>query len=276
MEAEGRNFIYLQNPNKYADSIPYSDYSDKYYEMIADAFDKYNLDMLDYGEALSNLGMTESDIYYNTDHHWKPSTGIIANKILCEYLNANYGYDFDVSNFELDQYTTEIYEGLFLGSLGKKVSTVYAEPDDFIIYYPIYDTDLTVYRSDDDITRTGTVADTLFNYDKIEEDLYNVETYLLYAYGNQPLIKIHNNLVNDGSHIILIKTSFANFMIPYLATVVEDLDVIDPRHFSGSIRSYIDEMNPDTVIVIAGLSQMESASAEDTLDEKYDGAFDFR
>jgi hypothetical protein len=58
-------------------------------------------------------------------------------------------------------------------------------------------------------------------------------------------------------------------MVPYLATVVEDLDTIDLRHFAGSIRSYIEESNPDTVIVIAGLSVMETDSAEEN-------AFDYR
>lgn len=270
MEAEGRNFIFFQNPNKYEDSIPYTDYSEKYYKEIADTFNKYQLDIFDCGEALTALGMTESDIFYNTDHHWKPSTGILADKLLCEYLNDNYGYEIDVSNFEMDQYDTETYENIFLGSLGKKVSTAYAEPEDFIIYFPTYDTNLAVYNSVDNSTKSGTVSDTLFDYEALEDDnLYESNPYVLYGYGDQAVIKVHNNLVNDGSHILLIKISFANCMIPYLATVVEDLEVIDLRHFNGSIRSYIDESNPDTVIVLSGLSQMETASAEN-------GAFDFR
>jgi hypothetical protein len=270
MKAEGRNFIFFQNPGKYEDSIPYTDYSEKYNKEIADAFNKYLLDIFDCGEALTDLGLTESEMFYNTDHHWKASTGILADKLLCEYLNDNYGYEIDVSNFEMDQYATETYEDIFLGSLGKKISTVYAEPEDFVIYFPAYDTNLVVYNSVDDSTKSGTVSDTLFDYKALENNnLYESNPYGLYGYGDQAVIKVHNNLVNDGSHILMIKTSFGDCMIPYLATVVEDLEVIDLRCFNGSIRSYIDETNPDTVIVLSGLSQMETASAEN-------GAFDFR
>jgi hypothetical protein len=270
IEAEGRNFIWFQNPNKYADSIPYTDYSEKYYGEITAACEKYGIDRYDCGAALTALGMTESDIFYNTDHHWKPSTGILADKLLCEYLNENYGYDIELSNFEMDQYTTETYEGLFLGSLGRKVTSVYAKPDDFIIYTPRYDTYLNVYDSTYNVIRTGTVGETLFDYDAIKDyQLYTSNAYALYGYGDQALLKIHNNLLENGSHILLIKTSFGDCMVPYLATVVEDLDTIDLRAFDGSIRSYIEESNPDTVIVIEGLSLMESDSAEET-------AFDYR
>jgi hypothetical protein len=270
MEAEGRNFIFFQNPNKYEDSIPYTDYSDKYYKKIVNAFDEYGLDIYDYEETFATLGMMESDIFYNTDHHWKASTGILADKLLCEYLNDNYGYDIDTFNFEINQYTTETYKGIFLGSLGKKVSTVYAEPDDFVIYCPLYNTDLTVYKSSNNSIISGTVQETLFDYKRLEcTSLYDDSVYWFYGYGDQALINVHNNLVNDGSNILLIKTSFADCMVPYLGTVVEDLAVIDLRYFEGSIRSYIEETDPDTVIVLTGLSLMETASAENS-------AFDFR
>jgi hypothetical protein len=270
MEEEGRNFIFFHTPTKYADSIPYTDYSDKYDKEVADTFSEYRLDRYDCGEALTELGMTECDIFYNTDHHWKPSTGILADKLLCEYLNDNYGYDIDTSNFELDQYTAETYEGIFLGSLGRKTSRVYADTDDFVIYYPKYDTDLTVYLSFDDTTRSGTVQETLFDYTQLEgNSLYDMNAYEFYGYHNQALLKVHNNLVNDGSHILLLKTSFANCMIPYLAAAVEDLEAIDLRYFSGSIRSYIEETDPDLVIVQSAITHMETDSAES-------GTFDFR
>jgi hypothetical protein len=279
MESEDRNFIFFLSPNKYADSIPFTDYSDKYYGIIADECGRYGIDLYDYGEILVSLGMTERDIYYNTDHHWKPSTGIIASGLMCGYLNDNYGYNFDLSNFELDKYNVETYKGIFLGSLGKKVSKIYAEPDDFEVYYPKYDaeTNLTVYRSIDNVTVTGTIGETLFDYEMLESNNLNEDNaYPFYSYGSQALLKIHNNLVNDGSHILIVKTSFANCMVPYLASVVENLEVIDLRHFKGSLRSYIDDSSPDTVIVLSGLTQMETESAKGSADSSEAGSYDFR
>lgn len=270
MKNEGRNFLYFQTPNKYASSSAFTDYSDKYYKIVKDSFEKYNLDIYHVADEMKQMGMSQKDIFYNTDHHWKPSSGILADKLLCAYLNSSYGYNIDTSNLEIDRYEKEAYDDFFLGSLGKRVSTVYALPDDFVIYYPKYNTNLSVFNSYDSSNKTGRMEEVLFNYAQIDKrDLYNKNPYGFYGYGDLALLEVHNNLVNDGSHIMLIKTSFADCMIPYLATVVEDMEVVDLRYFKGSVRKYINEKEPDTIIVVSGLSAMEKEFVEDS-------TFDFR
>ena len=270
MEADGRNFLLVENPNKYAESDAFEDYSEEKYRQIESAVTDAGLDMIDLQSAFADMGLTEKDIFFDTDFHWKPQSGVLADGIVADYLNQNYGYSIDCSLYDSSMYEEEIEEDGFLGYLGKKVTLAYTEPDDFTILHPTYETDYRVYNSYDGSEKTGSVEDTLYWYERLDEDsLYDGNKYEFYGYSDQTLISIHNNLQSDGKRILVLKESYANCMIPYLAAGVEDMDVIDLRLFCGSIRDYIEETNPDTVIVLYGLSSYE----DDTVEE---GLFDFR
>ncbi len=270
MENQGRNFVLVQNPNKYADTDGFADYSEEKYQQIETAFSESGLDLIDLGAEFSEQGLTEKDIFFDTDFHWKPHSGVAADGILASYLNENFGYSIDLSLYNSDSYEAEVEEDGFLGHLGKKVSLVYTDPDDFPILHPLYTTDYTVYNSYDGSEKTGSVEETLYWYERLDEDsLYDGNKYEFYGYSDQTLIRIHNNQSTDGRKILVLKESYANCMIPYLAAGVENLDVIDLRLFCGSIRSYIEDTNPDTVVVLYGLSSYE----DDTVEE---GLFDFR
>lgn len=270
VQESGRNFLILEPPSKYAKVDGYRDYSEEKYKYLHSFVDAYGIDQLIVGDVMKENGMTEKDIFFDTDFHWKPSSGILASGILADYLNNNYGYSIDSSYFDLNNFTVETQKDGFLGYLGKKVTLEYTDPDDFDIWYPTYDTDLTVWNSYTCTSERGSIAETLYWYEQLDvSSLYNGNKYEFYGLSDQALISIHNNLINDGSRLLVVKTSFANVMTPYLAASVENLDIIDLRAFDGSIMKYIEETNPDTVICVYGLSSYENF---DTIG----GLFDFR
>jgi LmbE family N-acetylglucosaminyl deacetylase len=49
--------------------------------------------------------------------------------------------------------------------------------------------------------------------------------------------------------MVYIMDSFSASVVPYLATDVEDMLVLDLRSFNGSVTEVIEQFNPDTVIV---------------------------
>ena len=270
MKEEGRNFVILENPNKYASIEGYTDYSMEKYEQIHGTAAAYGIDLIQAGEEMKKMGMTNQDIFFNTDFHWKPSAGIVADKILCEYLNNNADYKIDTTLFDPDSYETEVQVDGFLGYLGKKVTLEYTDEEDFYIISPKYETDLTVWNSYDQSQKNGTISETLFWKEQLDVDsLYDGNKYEFYGYSDQALIQVHNNLVKDGKRMLVIKTSFANCMTPFLSGAVENLDIIDLRAFDGSVQSYIEETNPDTIVLVYGLSSYE----DDTIEG---GLFDFR
>ncbi|MGI5977339.1 MAG: DHHW family protein [Candidatus Limivicinus sp.] len=254
------NFIYFSVPNKHGPSPMGKDYSDELINELFNGLEENNIGYIDSGKFMTEMGMSEKDIFYDTDHHWKPSSGILANRILAEYLNRNCGYNINLSLFSPDNYTQIIMEGVMLGSIGKKVTTAYCDKEDFIIYEPKYNSNLTI--SIDGVVKKGTLMDTLFDYQNLENIDNNTNCYASYGYGDVALLESHNNRISDGSNIMLIKTSFADCMIPYLANAVENLTAIDLRHYKGSLQTLVKEKKPDTIIYICGIKSIEQEPLE--------------
>ncbi len=270
MEKEGRNFVLVQNPNKYAVTEGFRDYSEEKYRQIAAAFSDADLALLDLGSEFRDRGYSQKDIFFDTDFHWKPQSGILADQITAEYLNSYCGYSIRTELYEPDMYETELQKEGFLGHLGKKVTLTYTEPEDFPILHPLYPTDYTVYNSYDGSEKTGTLEETLYWQEHLnEKSLYDGNKYEFYGYSDQSLITIRNNKKQNGKRLLVLKESFANCMTPYLAADIERVDVVDLRLFCGSIREYIRSVNPDTVLMVYGLSSYEDDRVEE-------GLFDFR
>lgn len=265
------DFLLFLTPGKYGSDGGHPDHSENLKKDFQAAAEAYHISYVDTEEFLKKPGVTDGDLFYNTDHHWKPSTGIRGVQILAEYLNQNLNYQIDTGLYELDQYDAKLWPDVMLGSYGKKASTAYVDPEDFILYFPKYDTDLQVNRNG--ISVHGSIAETLLDDSKVSksslQDRYGTNLYAAYGYGDQPVIKIHNNLLQDGSNVMMIKTSFADCMFPYLAAGVEDLTVVDLRYFGGSLQALIQEVKPQTVVYVTGLKSFPKTHAEGD-------AFDFR
>lgn len=264
MQDEGRNFLFFLNPGKYAENHAWKDYSKEKEDEVKHTLHSNGLDVVCISEFMEGRGMDQASLFFKTDHHWLPQTGIWADGILCETMNQKYGYCFDTSFFDIENYNVKQLKNLFLGSMGQKVTEAYCKREDFPIVTPRYDTDLEVFISGKNKKFRGSIEDTLMN-----PDYSYLTAYASYGYGDQALITIHNNLVHDGSRILMLKTSYANVMYPFLAAVVENLDVIDLRHFGKSLQSYINETNPDTVVYVTGIGQFAKTSSKRWL-------FDFR
>ena len=106
----------------------------------------------------------------------------------------------------------------------------------------------------------------------ISKGYYKVNPYATYAYGDRALIDIHNKKKNDGKHLLLIHDSFGDSVTPFLALGMEHLQTVDLRRFTGSLRSLIEEEQPDTVVVLYYAEELGGR-----LDMKqHTGLFDFR
>lgn len=273
MESEGRNFLWLETPIKtngndfseYNDVI--TDYSSEKRKEIFEAFDRNGLHYKSLSEEIDALLGDKSERFFRTDHHWLPQTGLWACGVLADELNHSFGYEIDADIYDISNYTIEYAKREWLGSQGKKVTTVYTDTERFPIVMPKYDTDLSVFISKLNCVKNGKIQDTLFSYEGLDEtDLYKGNYYMSYGYGDQPYVSIHNRDKNDGSRMLVVKQSFADTMYPYMCHMAEYIDVIDLRYFDGSVQTFIRETNPDTVIVAYGMH-----SFEETAD-----AFDFR
>lgn len=81
-------------------------------------------------------------------------------------------------------------------------------------------------------------------------DYYNVNPYADVNYGERPVIQIENQLTADNHKILVIRDSFCDCVVSCLAIAEKNIDALDIRQFTGSVKAYIKESNPDVVIVM--------------------------
>jgi hypothetical protein len=173
---------------------------------------------------------------------------------------------------DADQFDYTTYENWFLGSQGKKVTLSRCQPDDITLFYPKYETSFHYYVPAEGIDTIGDYS-VVYDMTQINNcDYYYKNPYGACNYGDQPLIKIENQLNAEDHKILIIRDSFGDCMISCLALAEKNVDALDLRYFTGSVKAYIEESEPDLVIVMYTPSSVGGDISYST----HDGFFDFR
>lgn len=207
--------------------------------------------ILDFEDLIAEQNIDKYSLFFITDHHWKPQTGIWVSQNICTTLNKEYGWNINTSIFDITNYSINNYSKIFLGSQGKRVGAMFTEIDDFEVIEPVFATNLTVLMNDINCEKTGSFSETLLYTENITpKKLLNQETtaYNTYMDGNHDLVKITNNNISNGKKALIIMDSMGCVVAPYLALSFEKLDCIDIRSYKEPIEEYIQNTSPDIVI----------------------------
>ncbi len=200
-----------------------------------------------YIEAKNLLLAKNDDLYswfFQTDHHWNVHAAFLTAQKTAEYLTDMLSLPTETGALANDNFELAVYPNSFIGSYGRKIGD--ARKEAMEVLYPKTETDFHIEIPGNGINKTGSFADTL-----IDQSLLDTadSSYSAFLYGDLPLIRIENNNCQNGTRVLVIKHSFADSFCPYFANTVQYLDIIDPRYFDGSIRSYIEQTNPDVVLL---------------------------
>ncbi len=211
-------------------------------------------------EALEQAGLTQEDMFFVTDHHWKPSTAMIAAGEICRDLSTRYGFTYSPSVFELSNYNVKTYPKWFLGSQGKMTGLYYTDigADDFDILTPKFETSLTMEKPFENETLTGSFEETLIFKRHVEKrDYYDMNPYGAYGGGDFHIQIVKNHQNSDGPKVVLVRDSMAGAMAPFLSLSFGELHILDLREYDymagervPSVSAYIDEIGADYVIVM--------------------------
>lgn len=271
------DFLYVQAPCKISeyddtDISGMLDFSNQNANDLLAKLEDANIEYYDIRETIHENNIHNHDLFYKTDHHWLTTTGLWASQNILKYCNDTYGWNADVSLLDANQFDFITYKECFLGSQGKKVTLSRCRPDDFTLLYPKYDTKFHYYVPAEGINAIDDYS-VVYNMSMIENsDYYNNSPYSGCNYGDQPLIQIENQKKVDDHKILLIRDSFGNCVVSCFALAEKNVDSLDLRHFTGSVKTYIEESNPDLVIVMSN-----AISAGDDVDySTHTDKFDFR
>ncbi|MCQ2470664.1 MAG: hypothetical protein MJ147_01340 [Clostridia bacterium] len=254
VNGRGEDFLYVQVPSKIDPETNYLpagivDYGNETADKMLNALKKENIKYLDLRDCMKKQGMSYTESFYFTDHHWKTGVGMWAANEISKTL-ASFGVNYQPELLSKDNYTETVYEKYLLGSLGREVTLANADPEDISIYTPDFETDFTVDYYDFG-KRTGDFKESLLNMSFLQKiDYYNTSPYSAYLYGVSPIVTIKNNMANNNKRVLFIADSFCHCVLPYVATQVQYVDKIDLRYFTGSVKTFIEKTNPDIVVVM--------------------------
>lgn len=166
-------------------------------------------------------------LYFRTDHHWTQRGAYYGYRAFCEAAG--------LTPNELSDYETGFVDG-FVGTM-YSFTAKYAQserllnnPDSVEYFMPLNSATLTAYP---DATMTGGVTRSVIASPSYAAKLNRSSKYLMFLWGDTPLVHIVSDTVKNGRVLIVIKESYGNALVPFLTDHFEEIYAIDPREFNG-------------------------------------------
>lgn len=258
----GTDFLYVACPVKgYRAGFPagIDNYATSNYDRFCGQLKQSGIPTLVMQEKMDEEGITRSDAFFVTDHHWTPETGFWATTKILEELEQRYRIPYHTEYTDLENYNITVYEDWFLGSHGRKVGAYFLDsgPDNISVITPKFDTSFIAelpFRND---CRSGSFSETVLSMDRLlEKDLYEENAYTTYCGGDFRMQIFRNQLAENNRKVLIIRDSFACVVAPFLALQNSTLYLVDLRDFADekpNVYRLIDEIQPDCVLILYSL-----------------------
>lgn len=249
----GVPYLYVQAPCKHCEldpQLPMEDMTNVNEEAteLLKCLEERDISCLDLRRSLHQDGLDHYGCFFVTDHHWTPETGLWAARTMAEELNRRCGLELDTAALAEERFACRVWEDAFLGSWGRKVTMVYAQPEDFVLLVPTEAVHLRMTVPKEGIDVSGGF-DILYNEEKIVPgDYYRGNSYGALLQGDQGYVSVENLDRPDGPVVAVLRESFAGAAGPYLALAAGELHLIDARYYDGSVKALLEEIRPDVVV----------------------------
>lgn len=217
----------------------YSEFSDPQDKAIA-----YLYSLLDQRyqpvDVFSSLYQRREDyIYFRSDHHWTQLGAYYAAREFAAVAGTGFK--------ELTEYQKHSFEG-FLGYLysNNQVEKVAQNPDRLDAYViPNQNLEITNFYYQQD----GSLS-------SYEQPLINLEmakdtaTYGIFLGGDFPIIVYENPQPKSGRRLLVVKDSYANSFVPWIASEFDKIVVIDPRFYKENIFALVEKQEITDFMVL--------------------------
>lgn len=189
-----------------------------------------------YDELCALYGQGEQ-VYYATDHHLTTYGAYVAYVLLGKNLGyAPLAREYFDEVTVAENFCGTAYSSAGLLSLSEDTVELWRYPEDELI---------KIVRED---------GEELPLYDG--ERLAEKDKYRVFLGGNHALLRISRG-DEKRPRLLLIKDSFANALIPFLAYHF-DLTVIDPRYTDISVCELLDKESYDGILVLCGIGTLST------------------
>lgn len=182
-------------------------------------------------------------LYYKLDHHWTTGAAFLAYTKFCE---KNFLANEKESDFDIVTVTNS-----FKGTVFSKVNDYSAEGES-IERYDLPGLKVRVTYDD-----TGETSESMYEPAYLEKK----DKYSYFLNNLHYLLTIENENAKTNEEIVVVKDSYANCFIPFLASQYKKIYVIDPRSYNDVISDFVNERkNVKTVLVLYNVGTLDTDS----------------
>ncbi len=244
-----------------------------YTEALFSLLEQQQINHLDIDAWYLNNGWSLEDIYFKTDHHWRPEAAFCATQEIMRSLSSRYDVIYEEAMFSPDQWEVTVLKEWLLGSIGKRTGAGYAGIDDLSYIAPKFPTDITFNF----VSAKGQVniypRNSVYSaWHMNQHDLYEQNPYCLYLGGDYPIVHIRNNLALNDKTVIIAGDSFRLPVEAFLSTQFQEIYHIDLRYYrNGTFMEFVNQIEPDFVLFIGSSNENDKRVQFET--EKWNETF---
>lgn len=192
---------------------------------------KGGMDVIDLRAAFT-AAKEDTLLYYRTDHHWTTDAAYLAFR---EYA-AHAG--IDISGMTYDRLPIS---DNFTGTLSATSGYAFSGKDEIYIYRRTDRTaKMSVYYAEEQYAKSSCYQ---------TDFLSGRDQYAVFLGGNHPLIKIKTDCPQDKT-LLVIKDSYANCFIPFLAQCYREIYVVDPRYYYENLGTLVKTADIDEFLFL--------------------------
>ena len=249
LDDKGISLLYCNTPitsSKYDPQIPsgISDYGNDNCDRFIKMLNESNIDTIDFRETIHNDGLDLYDFMYRTDHHWNTLAGFYAYGKIEEYIVNKTGCEVDERISDINNYSIITYPKWHLGSNGQRTGVYYAGIDDYQLIVPNFN--LSIRGNNGSV---GNMQDIIINMEPLKNKDYTSRFTYDFVMGAS-MGHFDNLDCKNDIKVLMITDSFGKAVNPYIAMGFSQMDCVWKLEVSTITREYIDELNPDVVIML--------------------------
>ena len=204
---------------------------DELLDRLKEDFTASGFTFLDTRDAL-RAAAKEEQVYYRTDHHWTTHGAYTAYQVMAEQLSLP-GKDTVYQK----KLVTDSFSGTLTASSGFRTS----ETDQIYVYLPEAEQNVTVTYVEEGKRKASFYE---------AENLDVKDQYTIFFNGNYPQIRIENPGAASDKNLLIVKDSYANCFVPFLAGDYKEILMVDPRYYEGDLNTLIDSENATDVLYL--------------------------
>jgi hypothetical protein len=204
---------------------------------------------IDFRQEMAERLAEEENLYFYTDHHWKPKAAYYAYERVINEMSKDFP---ELAPVGTDYFEWQEHPAPFYGSEARKATEVNVEKPDTI----------TVVQAKNEaesltVCFGGSCDKSLYDLSVLEAKDKYTNRYVTYMSGDVPEGIIKNPNVKNGLKVLILKDSYANPMIQFIARSFEETRLLDLRkHDNLDVNQYVLENGIDAVVFVHNINSI--------------------